>query len=60
MGVCKKSGLAFEALTQVQEQLEQKGQFWQIPCNNCINLLHSIVPFYTLKTKVLMKQHVKN
>ena len=58
-GVCKKSGLAFEALTQVQEQLEQKGQFRQIPCNNCINLLHSIIAFSTLKIKGPMKQNVK-
>ena len=60
MGVCKKSGLDFEALTQVQEQLEQNGQYRQIPYNNCISLLHSIVAFSTLKTKVLMKQNVKN
>ena len=34
-GCAKKSGLASEALTRVQEQLEQNGQFLQIPYKNC-------------------------
>ena len=40
-GVCKKSGLASEALTQVQEQQEQNGQFLQITYNICVNLVYS-------------------
>ena len=40
-GVCKKSGLASEALTRVKEQLEQNGPFLQIPYNNCVILVYS-------------------
>ena len=39
--VCKKKWLASEALTRVQEQLEQNGQFLRIPYNICINLVYS-------------------
>ena len=39
--MCKKSGLASEALTRVQEQLEQNSQFLWIPYNICINLVYS-------------------
>ena len=40
-GCAKKSGLASEALTRVQEQLEQSVQFLQISYNNCIILVYS-------------------
>ena len=40
-GCAKKSGLASEALTRVQEQLEQNGQFLQIPYKNSVILVYS-------------------
>ena len=40
-GYAKKSGLAFEALTRVQEQLEQNSQFLQIPYKNSVILVYS-------------------
>ena len=37
----KKSGPASEALTRVQEELEQNGQFLQIPLKNSVILVYS-------------------
>ena len=56
-GVCKKSGLASEALTRVKEQLEQNGPFLQIPYNNCVILVYS--SFSTLKIAGDMNRNVK-
>ena len=52
-GVCKKSGLASEALSRVQKQLEQNSQFLQIL------LFWYIVAFFTLKIEGDMNQNVK-
>ena len=49
-GVCKKSGLASEALSRVQKQLEQNSQFLQIPYKNSV--IHTLIFYWHFLTQI--------
>ena len=46
----KKSGLASEALSRVQKQLEQNSQFLQIPYKNSV--IHTLIFYWHFLTQI--------